>query len=126
MRPAALAPLLGLILLSGCSLLPYEGGDDGFAPRITESFPEPGSQRLLVEGTLEFAAAGEDEDTLELTWSWRRDGEVQAVGTSTDGTFDLSWELAWSEDLSGSSIDVCFEVSDGSLTAELFWPVDVD
>jgi len=119
-------PLLVALALAGCDLIPYEGGDDGYAPRITSSFPDSGTQRLLLDGTLEFAAAGVDDDSLELTWSWRLDDEVQAVGTFTDGTFDVAWELVWTEDLSGASVDVCFEVSDGSLTSELFWPVDVD
>ena len=118
----ALAPLV----LSGCTYPEGGGVEGGLAPRITSSFPDSGQQVLVAGGSLTFSAAGEDADSLELDWAWRLDGEVEVFGSSDDGTFEVEWTLSWDEELSGSDRDVTFEVSDGSYSAELFWPLDVD
>ena len=124
--------LLGLALallpvaLLGCTYPEGGGVEGGVAPRITSSFPESGQQLLVVDGSLTFEAAGEDADSLSLTWEWRLDDEVEVLSSSEDGAFDQAWTLAWDPDLSGASVDVTFEVSDGAYSAELFWPVDVD
>lgn len=117
---------MALALGSGCTLFPEGDGSTGYAPRITSSFPDSGTQRLLEDGSLTFSVGGEDDDSLELTWSWLLDDELQVAGQSGDGFFDEEWSLAWDPSISGTSVEVCFEVSDGSLTTELFWPVDVD
>ena len=121
---------LGLVLLPlaliGC---PYpEGGETegGVAPRISASFPDPGLQVLVGDGSLTFSAEGEDSDSLDLDWSWRVDDEIDVQGLSADGTFDVEWTLYWDAELSGTSVDVTFEVSDGTYTTDLFWPVDVN
>ncbi len=130
-RLATLVPLglLGLSLGSaGCG--PVSGspepGPGSYAPTITSWFPEATTQVLLENGSLVFSASGEDLDSLELSWEWRLDGSVQALGEALDGVFDEAWTLTWESDLAAGASEVCFEVSDGQLSAELFWPVDVD
>jgi hypothetical protein len=117
------AALLAL-LLGGC---PYSDGGDtvgGLAPRITASFPEPGEQVLVEDGSLTFSAEGEDADSLELDWAWLLDDEVEVFGSSDDGSFDVEWTLFWDQELSGADLDITFEVTDGSYSTDLFWPVD--
>ncbi len=114
-----------VMLLGGCPLLLDPGtGANSYAPRIDRSFPEPGAQEL-ISGVLLFSAEGEDDDSLDLSWTWSLDGEVQAAGTSTDGTFDTGWELSHDPALSGATVEVLFAVSDGDLEATLEWPVDI-
>ncbi len=128
MRLAALALMLALapLALAGCPWPDGGGGGGGLAPQITSSFPEAGQQQLVEDGSLTFAASGEDGDSLELEWAWRLDDWVDVSGLTEDGTFDVEWTLYWEPELSGTSVDVTFEVSDGVYGAELFWPVDVD
>ncbi len=113
-----------LLALSGCDLLLDPGTSNSFAPRIDRSFPEDGVLELET-GSLVFSAEGEDDDSLDLSWSWLIDGDVRATGVSDDGAFDANWELAWDPELAGSTVEVRFEVSDGSLSADLLWSVDV-
>ena len=124
--------ILGLLLLPlgvaacGPVLGPSEPSPGSYAPTITDWFPEATTQVLLENGSLVFSASGEDLDSLDLSWEWRLDDSIQALGESVDGVFDESWTLSWEPGLAAGASEVCFEVSDGQLSAELFWPVDVD
>lgn len=118
---------LGATLLAGCTaIFDPSGGDNSFAPRISSSFPEPGTQLLAEDGTLLFSAEGEDDDSLVLEWVWEVDGDPQVLGDSSDGLFDTSFDLAWRSEWSGATVEVRFLVDDGELSAELVWPVDVE
>ncbi len=120
------ALLLVLVLASaGCDLLlDPGGGSNEYAPRIDGSFPDAGVLELAA-GSLTFSADGEDPDSLALSWTWSLDGEVQAAGTSDDGTFETGWDLAWDPAMAGATVEVGFAVSDGDLSADLLWTVDV-
>jgi hypothetical protein len=124
-RSGPILALLASALLVGC-IFP-EGGETGggVAPRIVSSFPASGSVQLPQDGAQLFSVEGEDDDSLDLTWRWLLDDEVQVFGESADGAFDQSWTLDWAEELSGATVDVVFEVSDGDYSADLLWPVDV-
>ena len=117
--------VVGALSMSGCDLLlDPNTASNTIAPRIDRSFPEDGVLEI-VSGSLLFSAEGEDDDSLDLSWTWQLDGDVQAAGTSADGSFDTGWELQHDPTRSGETVDVRFEVSDGSLSAELIWTVDV-
>lgn len=121
------AALLSAALLAGCGTY---GDDDsaasGYAPEISWSSPTAGVQVLVDGGVLDFIAEGGDTDSVDLDWSWLLDDELQAFGSSDDGTFYTEWALHWSPELAGTSVDVGFEVSDGEQVTTLYWPVDVD
>lgn len=129
-RVAVRLPALGALcalLPAGLAACPYpdgDGGTGGTAPRITSSFPAPGTQILVRDGSLTFSATGEDDDSLDLSWEWSLDGEPAVFGSTEDGVFDQSWTLYWDESLAGLALDVAFYVSDGTYSADLFWPVD--
>lgn len=111
--------------LGGCELLlDPGGGTNEFAPRIDRSFPEAGVLEL-ESGTLLFSAEGEDDDSLDLTWTWTVDDTISTSSSSSDGTFDAEWELPWDPEQSGRSLTVRFEVTDGEFASELLWTVSV-
>ena len=115
------------LLLGGCDLVFGSSGDgvSGFAPRVLASSPDLNPQ-LGVDGSLEFRVEGEDEDTLNLTWSFFADDRVEEAGSTGDGTFLAVWRMEWTDEISDSEIDVGFEVSDGVSTTDLNWAVTVD
>jgi len=80
-----------------------------------------------VESSLTFAAGGEDVDSLELSWEWLLNDQVEASGEASTGSFYTEWTLDWSEQLSGLLSDVTFVVRDPDDNAtELYWPVQAD
>ena len=121
-------PLALLSLLAACGGGSGSGGTGGtWAPQITYSFPDSGIQDLSEGSSLSFTALGEDIDSLDLEWEWLLDEAITALGEVTDGSFDESWTLQWSEELSGFMHDVSFLVRDpDGNSAELYWPVQVD
>ena len=114
--------------LAGCGIAfdDDDSGGGGAAPRIESSFPGSAVQVLATDGVIDFAAAGSDEDSLVLDFSWRVDDAYQAGGSSVDGSFDVAWTLPWSAELSGASVDVEFRVTDGALETRRLWAVDVE
>jgi hypothetical protein len=121
-------PFVVLVLLTGCGGGEGSGGTPGtWAPQVTYSFPDSGIQDLAEGGSLTFSAVGEDIDSLDLEWEWLLDEAITALGEVTEGSFDESWTLEWSGELSGFLHDVSFVVRDpeGNST-ELYWPVQVD
>jgi len=127
------APLL-FSLTVGVSLVgcgDWTGGDGNnpgtWAPQVTSSFPEAGIQNLPAGSSVTFNAVGNDVDSLDLDWEWQLNSSLQAFGELSNGEFDQSWTLEWSQDLSGALHDVHFVVtdSDGNST-ELYWPVQFD
>ena len=115
--------------LVGCG--DWTGGDGNnpgtWAPQVTSSFPEAGIQNLPAGSSVTFNAVGNDVDSLDLDWEWQLNSSLQAFGELSNGEFDQSWTLEWSQDLSGDLHDVHFAVtdSDGNST-ELYWPVQFD
>jgi len=121
------AVLAGLVLMGAC----WVGDDDdsaanSWAPTIESSFPASTTQELSIDGSLRFAAAGMDVDSLHLDYAWLVDGALEAGGSSEDGVFDTSWDLLWTAKRSGERIQVAFEVDDGDFVETLTWPVDVE
>lgn len=100
---------------------PQQGSE--VSPRVLGSSPATGEVEVPACGSATFTARGEDEDSLHLDWGWTLDEVLQAGGTAEDGAFDTTWELPWSEDRADSFVEVRFFVSDGSLDAEVYWPV---
>ncbi len=124
-RALVVAAALGL---SGCPLV-YGDDDDssgGTAPQILSSFPGAQVQVLSPGDSIEFVARGEDADSLELEWVFEMDGDFVASGGVNDGTFEVSWTMDYDPSLSGEQIEVRFSISDGALSAERLWAVDVD
>ena len=123
-------PLLALVVVSGCGWGGGSGSGGGggtWAPQITYSFPEDGILDLPADGSLTFSVTGEDVDSLDLLWEWQLNSSPQAFGETSDGTFEESWTLEWSEDLSGFLHDIHFVVTDpDNNSTELYWPVQVD
>jgi hypothetical protein len=108
---------------------PYSSPDPplgSYAPQITYAFPEPGTQVLPEESSLTFTASGLDSDSLVLAWEWELDDAVLVFGESVDGSFDESWTLEWSEEISGFLHEVCFIVRDDDYETRLFWPIEVE
>jgi len=118
----------GSLVLAGCGWAGGSGGTAGaWAPQITDSFPDSGIQELPEGSSLTFTVLGEDIDSLELEWEWLLDDAIQSAGDVSEGSFDLSWTLPWSEELSGFLHDVTFVVRDpGGNATELYWPVQVN
>lgn len=126
-------PLLTLTILvavltttSGCIFIENGGGtvDGGYAPVIDSSFPgDSASQLVTMDSFLSFSAAGSDQDSLFLEWDWQLDGELQALGSSEDGSFDTTLDVPWTADFSGSFSELLFTVSDGNYDTELYWSV---
>lgn len=116
--------LMGADCLGGASPVPSPGT---YAPQINYSFPDAGIQDLSEGGSLTFTAAGEDLDSLVLEWEWQLDDAIQVFGESSDGTFDETWTVDWSEEISGFLHDVCFVVRDldGNETP-IYWPIQVE
>ena len=125
-----LTSLALLLLLPGCIFLDGSGGGDvsgGYAPRIDSAFPsDAGSQFLAVDSSLPFSASGEDLDSLDLEWDWMLDDELLSLGSSDDGRFDDTLEIAWSPDRAGNFSELRFAVSDGSYETELFWSLSFE
>jgi len=121
---------LALVVVSGCGWGGGSGSGGGggtWAPQITYSFPEAGILDLPADGSLTFSVTGEDVDSLDLLWEWQLNSSPQAFGETSDGTFEESWTLEWSEDLSGFLHDIHFVVTDpDNNSTELYWPVQVD
>ena len=122
--------LLAALTLAGCPLV-YADDDDsastgGEAPIIESSFPGPAVQELLRGDEITFTARGSDSDSLRLSWSFELDGGFVAGGEVDDGSFDVSWTMAFEESLAGDAVDVVFAVSDGVLVTQRIWPVELE
>ena len=129
-RLVAVAALL--LSTSGCLFLADGGGDgdgveSGYAPIIRDAFPsDSGSQLIPSDSALTFSAAGSDPDSLYLEWDWRQDGEILALGSSEDGSFDSALEVPGSAELSGEFSELRFAVTDGSYETAVFWSVSFE
>jgi len=127
---AASSCLVFGVLLSAadCSglFVPPENPPGNYAPQITYAFPEAGTQVLPQDSSLTFTAAGLDSDSLELEWEWELDDAVLVFGESVDGSFDESWTLEWSPEISSFLHEVCFVVRDEENETRLYWPIEVD
>jgi len=125
-----LATLVALLALPGCIFLTVDNDDGvegGYAPVIENTFPgDAGTQFVPTDSFASFSAAGTDIDSLYLEWEWQLDSELQALGSSDDGSFDAELEIGWSEDLSGSFSELRFSVSDQSYETEVFWSLSFE
>ncbi len=118
-----------LVLGSGCIFL--DGTDDtvdgGYAPIVESSFPaDSGSQLVPTDSFLSFSVAGSDPDSLYLEWDWQLDGELLALGSSDDGSYDSALELPWTADLSGDFGELRFAVTDGRYETDLYWSLSFE
>jgi hypothetical protein len=115
------------LLLLSCDLDFSSSGDgtSGYAPRVFSSSPELDPQ-LSVDGNIEFRVEGEDEDSLNLTWTFFADDLAEETGDTGDGTFLAVWRMDWTAETSGTEVPVVFEVSDTVFTTDLNWTVTID
>jgi hypothetical protein len=117
------------MLGSGCIFLDGTGDTvgGGYAPVVESSFPaDSGSQFVPTDSFLSFSAAGSDPDSLYLEWDWQLDGELLALGSSDDGSFDSTLELPWTANLSGNFGELRFAVTDGSYETDLYWSLSFE
>ncbi len=116
-----------LLLGAGCDVN-FDGAGEGgprSPPRIFES--SPGADAALPrDGELAFRVEGEDEDSLNLTWTFFADDVPEEAGDTGTGEFLAVWQMPWTEAWSGTEVDVAFEVTDGTLVTDLSWVVTVD
>jgi len=128
--------LLVLLLVSGCSIVDFDGGFDddveGIVPRI-DSFTPKGAYPVLRNGDppMEFIISGTDDDSFEVDLSWYVGDNLWADDTasSDDGSFGSNFSLSY-EDAAAEGyepVEVRFEVTDpDGLSAENFWWVELD
>ena len=129
MRACAVAGLLGAITVIGlgCSLdfSSPEPRPSRFSPRVIDSSPATDPE-LPRDGSIEFRVEGHDEDSLELTWAFLLNDSIVEVGETDDGEFLAVYLLQWTNDLSGTTAEVAFEVVDQTAATDLVWTVIVD
>ncbi|GEM_PF-2450476 len=115
------------LLLVGCDVDIGRSDDGGprSPPRIFSSSPGADAD-LSEDGVLDFRVEGEDEDSLNLTWTFFADDTPEEGGDTGTGEFLAVWQMAWSEDIARTEVDVAFEVTDGTLVTDLSWVVTVE
>jgi hypothetical protein len=117
--------VLALLVLVGCDFVDVVEGIGVAAPRVLSSSPS-GNPSLATDGVIDFRVEAEDEDSLNLTWTFFADDIAEATGDTSTGEVLATWQLAWSEELSGTDVNVTFEITDTLATTDLAWVVDIE